>query len=184
MDAIDLILCLHHHRVWVNQQLLAAAEKLSDPQLRQNFPIGQGSIWKSLLHLYAADYIWLEALLGDENPTAPGDLPCRLPGNQQGQNPMTSLSDLKQKWTALMDRWTIYLQQLVPESLDDLVYKISTSSHFGQRRPTRRCDILLHICTHAQYTTAQILNMLRHFGLKELPDPMLITLARQQCAKL
>src|SRR6185295_9086042 len=106
MDAIQLILRLHLHRVWVNQQLLASAEKLTDAQLRQSFPIGQGSIWKSLLHLYAADHVWLEAMLGNENPTAPGDLPGHLPGNQQGENPITSLQDLKAKWSALMNRWT------------------------------------------------------------------------------
>jgi len=180
MDAIQLILRLHLHRVWVNQQLLASAQKLTDAQLRQSFPIGQGSIWKSLLHLYAADHVWLEAMLGNENATAPGDLPSQLPGNQLGPNPITSLPDLQQKWTQLMTRWTTYIQQLNPNSLDDLVYKISTSSFAGQRRPTRRSDILLHIATHSQYTTAQILNMLRHLGLQRLPEPMLITLARQE----
>jgi len=43
---------------------LAAAKALSDDQLRREFQIGQGSIWKSLLHLYAAESVWLEQSYG------------------------------------------------------------------------------------------------------------------------
>jgi len=38
------------------------------------------------------------------------------------------------------------------------------------------------VCTHAQYTTAQVINMLRQLGAQPLPDPMLITLARGEAA--
>ena len=50
----------------------------------------------------------------------------------------------------------------------------------GKRTGTRRSDLLLHVCTHAHYTAAQVVNMLRQLGESSLPDPMLITLARQQ----
>jgi hypothetical protein len=40
--------------------------------------------------------------------------------------------------------------------------------------------VLLHLCTHAQYTVAQAVNMLRQAGLGPLPDVMLITMARQE----
>ena len=38
-------------------------------------------------------------------------------------------------------------------------------------------DVLLHVCTHAHYTSAQVVNMLRQVGLDPLPDVMLISLA-------
>jgi uncharacterized damage-inducible protein DinB len=44
--------------------------------------------------------------------------------------------------------------------------------------------VLLHVCTHAQYTTAQVVNMLRQVGATSLPDTMLITLARKQMAEI
>jgi uncharacterized damage-inducible protein DinB len=50
---------------------LATAEQLTEQQLRQPFQIGQGSIWLSLTHLYAAEYVWLDALTGNENPLTP-----------------------------------------------------------------------------------------------------------------
>jgi uncharacterized damage-inducible protein DinB len=183
MNAVTLIQRLHQHRAWVNEKLLATAAQLSDERLRQGFPIGQGSIWKSLLHLYAGEYVWLEALQGNDDPLTPGDLPGRLPGNQLGEGGIPSLTDLRQTWAQLQDRWDRYLRSLTPQALDEVVYKKSTSSGFGQCLGARRFDVLVHVCTHAHYTAAQVINMFRHAGVEHLPDPMLISLARQDYAK-
>lgn len=180
MNAVDPVQRLHQHRAWVNGNLLTTAASLSDNQLRMPFQIGQGSIWKSLVHLYAAEFVWLEALLGNDDPLIQGDLPGKLPGNQQGEGGITNLDDLRDKWSVLEQRWSGYLASLTPESLDELVYKKSTSYGLGKRYGTRRADVLLHVCTHAQYTTAQVLNMFRQAGADKLPDTMLISLARQE----
>ncbi len=180
--AVSLVQRLHQHRAWVNGNLLAATSILNDEQLRQPFEIGQGSIWKSLLHLYAAEFVWLEALLGNDNPLVQGDLPGRIPGNQMGAGGIASFTELRQKWTALQQCWDCYLEGLPPDSLDELVYKVSTSSALGQRFATRRSDVLLHVCTHAQYTVAQVVNMLRQVGLENLPNTMLISLVRQEAS--
>lgn len=180
MNAVDLVQRLHQHRAWVNGNLLTTAASLTDEQLRLPFQIGQGSIWKSLMHLYAAEFVWLEALLGNDDPLVQGDLPGKLPGNQQGEGGITDLNDLRHKWTALEQRWSGYLASLTPESLDEMVYKKSTSYGLGKRFATRRADVLVHVCTHAHYTAAQILNMFRQSGASKLPETMLISLARQE----
>ncbi|HTQ37567.1 MAG TPA: DinB family protein [Pirellulales bacterium] len=176
--AISLVHRLHQHRAWVNQNLLAAAAQLNDEQLRRPFAIGQGSVWKSLTHMYAAEYVWLAALQGNENALAPGDVPGQLPGNQQGEDALRTLDELRQKWSALEKRWADDLAAHAPESLDELVYRFSAS--FGERFSCRRSDVLLHVCAHAQYTTAQVVNMLRHLGVEKLPSTMLMALARQE----
>jgi uncharacterized damage-inducible protein DinB len=178
MNAVELIQRLHRHRAWVNGNLLAAAGDLSDGQLRSPFAIGQGSIWKSLVHLYAAEYVWLEALLGNEDFLVPGDLPGKLPGNQQGEGSVTDLADLRLKWSELEKRWTGYLANMSSAALDEIVYRKSVS--LGTRLGTRRSDALLHVCTHAHYTAAQVVNMLRQAGVEKLPETMLISLARHE----
>lgn len=180
MNAVDLLQRLHQHRAWVNGNLLTTAATLTDEQLRLPFRIGQGSIWKSLVHLYAAEFVWLEALLGNDDPLVPGDLPGMLPGNQQGEGGITNLDDLRDKWIALEQRWSGHLASLTPESLDELVYKKSTSYGLGKRFGTRRADVLLHVCTHAHYTAAQVVNMFRQAGADHLPETMLISLARKE----
>jgi uncharacterized damage-inducible protein DinB len=91
--------------------------------------------------------------------------------------PDRQLDDLRQKWSALERRWIGYLASLTPPALEEVVYRKSSS---GKRFGTRRSDVLLHVCTHAHYTAAQVVNMLRHIGVEKLPDTMLISLARQE----
>ncbi|MEW4489475.1 DinB family protein [Thalassoglobus sp. JC818] len=180
MTSSELLVRLHRHRMWSNRRILESTDSLTEHQLHELFAIGQGTVWKTLTHLQAAEYVWLEALLGNDSPVFPGDLPNQLPGNQKDVNPISSLSELKRRWNELDQRWNDYLNCLTDDSLDDLVYKISTSSGQGKRFATRRSDVLLHICIHAQYTTAQLINMLRHLNCSKLPDVMLITMAREE----
>lgn len=180
LNAADLIRRLHQHRMWVNHGLLEVVRPLTDDQIRQPFAIGQGSVWRTLTHLLAAEYVWLEALLGNESPVMPGDVVGKLPGNQEGEGAIPSFDELASRWEELDQRWNVYLDTLTDDDLDEIVYKTSTSSGLGKRHGTRRADILLHVCTHAQYTTAQLLNMLRQLGVSPLPDVMLISLARQE----
>ncbi len=178
MDAMDLVKRLHQHRAWVNTNLLAAAAALTPEQLRQEFPIGQGSVWKSLLHMYAAEQVWLETMLGNEDFHVPGDLPGKIPGNQQGEGAIADLAELRQKWSQLERRWADYLAALAPAALDETVYRKSVA--LNARLGAGCSDALLHVCTHAQYTAAQVVNMLRHVGVEKLPHTMLIALARQE----
>src|SRR5437868_1448785 len=104
MNSISLIQRLHQHRAWVNNNLLTAASALSDEQLKQSFSIGQGSIWQSLLHLYAAESVWLAALEGNEEYLVRGDLPGKITGNQLGDGGIKSLDELGREWAELQER--------------------------------------------------------------------------------
>jgi uncharacterized damage-inducible protein DinB len=55
--AVSILHRLHQHRASANEKLVEAAATLSTDQLRQPFDIGQGSVWQSLLHMYAAEYL-------------------------------------------------------------------------------------------------------------------------------
>ena len=80
------------------------------------------------------------------------------------------------KWASLEQRWVGYLAALTPAALEELVDREGSSRRFG----TRRSDVLLHVCTHAHYTAAQVVNMLRQAGVEQLPETMLISLARHE----
>lgn len=180
MNAASLVRRLHQHRMWANHHLLEASSSLSMEQLRQPFEIGQGTLWRTLCHLYAADYVWLAALNGEESCIVPGDVAGKLPGNQEADDAMTSLDQLRNRWQQLDDDWKTFLDQLADENLDRPVRKVSSSSFKGQPIETPAYDVLLHVCTHAQYTVAQAMNMLRQLGMEKLPPSMLITLAREE----
>ncbi len=181
MNAADVVRRLHEHRIWANHHLLDSAATLPEESLRRPFAIGQGSVWKSLTHLFAAEYVWLEALLGNETALAPGDVAGKLPGNQEGPGAISNVEGLRAQWSALDARWQQFLAELSDVALERPVSRVATTGKLaGQRLPTRCLDVLLHVCTHAQYTTAQIVNMLRQLGAEKFPDVMMISLARSQ----
>lgn len=147
MIASDLIRRLHRHRMWSNRGLVDAARSLTADQLRQPFATGQGNVWNTLTHLLAAEFVWLAALEADETPLMPGDVPGKLPGNQQGDGAIASFDELVERWNRLDDRWNAYLASLTDETLDDFVYKTSTSSGAGQRHGTRSRRASSHLHT-------------------------------------
>jgi uncharacterized damage-inducible protein DinB len=128
--------------------------------------------------MYAAEWAWLAALNGNEDPVLPGDRPDGLPGNQEGQGGVKSLADLRTAWAEVDADWVQYLKKLSDSDLEKPVYKVSSLQR--TRQGCRTLDILLHVCTHAHYTAAQTINMLRQSGAASLPDPMLISLARAE----
>ena len=180
MDAATPIQRLHEHRLWANQNLRQACQSLTEEQLHRSHEIGQGSLWKTLCHMYAAEYVWLEALEGTVETLAPGDVAGKLPGNQEGEDRARDLGELYERWDRLDQRWKAYLADLKPEKLPEMIYKQSTSSFKGMMLGATAMDVLLHVATHAHYTTAQAINMLRHCGAEKLPESMLISLARSQ----
>ena len=178
-EEIALIRRLHKHRVHANRLLLAAASALDLEQLLRTFPIGQGSVWRSLVHLYAAEYVWLGALLGDPRATLPGEQPGMLPGSGASTTE-PALDDLRARWAELDVRWSAYLERLTPDELPEPVARVNRSAPEGRPLVTSRANVLLHVALHAHYTAAQTVNMLRQLGVTPIPDLMLISLARSE----
>ena len=178
MNAVDLLKRLHQHRAWVNGNLLAAAAQLSQEQLRIAVSNRPG-VYLEFARSPSCRRICLAGgAPGRRNPLLPGDVAGKIPGNQEGKGGIMELAELREKWATLEQRWGDYLASLTPASLDDLVYKKISAT--GQRFGTRRADVLLHVCTHAHYTAAQVVNMLRQAGDDKLPQTMMISLARHE----
>src|SRR5690606_3274041 len=113
MNSIDLIRRLRRHQLWANHRLMEAAARLTVDQLNQAFPIGQGSVLATLVHLYAAELVWLEAINGNPKPMSPFDVR------------MQSLDELRNEWASLESRWQVFYESLKEEELPRLVAKSS-----------------------------------------------------------
>ncbi|MEM6755821.1 MAG: DinB family protein [Planctomycetota bacterium] len=166
MTGPDLIRRLHAHRQWANRRLRDAARPLDRDQLHAAFDIGPGSLLATLTHLHAAEAVWLATIQGDPNPPSP--FTCRF----------DSLAELEPAWDQSEQDWSGWLARLTDADLDRPITKTATLT--GQTSTTPLSDVLLHVCTHAQYTTAQAVNIMRRLGVPadELPDTMLISLSR------
>lgn len=165
-DGVAVVRRLHAHRRWVNDQLRQAAGNLTEAHLRQRFEIGLGTPWATLVHLYGAEHVWLDALQGGGSIPVPCD------------DSFETLEQLLIAWEAQERRWVRYLDDLTPGQLAAPVTRHTVRGVFV----TPALDVLIHVCTHAQYTTAQLVNMLRHLGVPAaaLPDSMMITMSRRE----
>ena len=118
--------------------------------------------------------------MGDDDPCCPGDVRGKLPGNQLGEGGPRSLAELREAWTTLQQRWQDYAAGLAEESLDDPVAKTSVIVPVGARLVVPRAEVILHVCLHAHYTTAQVVNILRQLGVETFPKTMLTQLIWQE----
>jgi uncharacterized damage-inducible protein DinB len=164
-SAATLIRSLHDHRLWTRLRLLESASALSREEFTRRFPIGMGSLHDSFVHLYAAEFAWIAALSG-----------IAAPKFHEGPD-FDGLPGLLRAWSDLDERWAEYL-----DSLNDteLARPVTRTNRAGVTFTTPASEVLVHVCTHAFYHAAQIVNMLRQLGVSELPETNYITFARQR----
>ncbi len=167
MNGADLLRRMRQHEHWAFIRLLEAARPLTMEQMKQPMQIGAGSLWDTLVHIYAADLIWIEAINGDPDPMSLFDVK------------IATFEELETAWQACDDRWTAFLEDLTELDMARMIEKKSTcAGSEGKAIRTPLADVIMHVCLHAQYTTAQATNMLRHLGVSPTPDTMLITMSR------
>ncbi len=165
MTAAGLVQRMHAHKRWANRRLLEAVEELPEKDRHRTFGIGHGSAWASIVHLWATDAVWLETIAGREDaPVARVDA-------------VGSAEALEALWDVADQRWVDLLASLDDEDLSRPVWRTSSSTG-GRRRGMPLHDVLIHVCTHAQYTGAQLVNILRRLRVAELPHISLSTMSR------
>ncbi len=166
MNAIDLVRRLRQHERWAYLRLLEAVKALTPEQQKQEFAIGMGSLWNTVVHLYAADYVWIETLTGNPHATSPFDIRFER------------LEDLEAAWQIADAKWKQLLDTLTEADLTRLVQRTNSVTRLSFSTPIG--DALLHVALHAQYTTAQATNMLRQLGVTPALNTMLITMSREE----
>lgn len=163
-SAADLVRRLHDHRLWSRLRILEAVSGLTPEQLHEPFPIGPGSVFDALRHLYVAELAWIAALEGTANPIFPDE------------KSLDDLPSLLRAWSDLDERWGARLAMLDEAELER---PVTRTNRAGITSTTSAADVLIHVCTHGFYHTAQMVNMLRRLGVAELPETNFITMARE-----
>ena len=169
MEADHLLRRMHAHKRWANRRLFDAVAALPERDRRRAFSIGRGSAWATIVHLWGVDEAWIRTLAGEEDATIPGEGAVADP------------AALAAAWAETDGRWDALLAGLPGEDLDRMVFRSSTSTG-GRRRGMPLADVLVHVCTHAQSTGAQLLNILRRLRVEPLPAISLTTLSRAEHA--
>jgi uncharacterized damage-inducible protein DinB len=167
-DPIDILL-KHDH--WGTRRILEVCRALSAEAFHQKFDMGVGTLHDTLTHIIAAMRRWADRI-GGRTLRPAIDCPPRTVGTA----------------SEYCHRTPDELIALLDEAQADLASAIAAASapggpgldsvmevHLDNRtyRMTRAAGIV-HVTTHGSHHRAQCLNMLRHLGVNNLPEMMVI----------
>ena len=146
------------YTAWATQRLVNAATQLPEEELTRDFKTADGNVLRTLVHVYAADRVWLARVTGAANPpsfTTDADY---------------HLSVLQKDWPALYGRWQQWAQALTDESVQTvLAYKDMKGNPYSQ--PV--WEIVLHVVNHGTHHRGQVAGFLRTLG--HTPPPLDLT---------
>jgi uncharacterized damage-inducible protein DinB len=141
---------LRYHE-WATGQILEETVPLPSEQLVKPLGGSFGSVYETLVHLYQADCIWRDRLMG--RPT--GQLTdYEAPG---------CTYDLQKAWTDMLAEMVAWAERLTEE---DWHGEMSYKTLRGVAYETPRWQMILHVVNHGTHHRGQITNMLRQLGIK------------------
>src|SRR6476469_7294898 len=144
MDSEALVLQLRYS-AWATRRVLESVTALSTDELSRDLGSSYGGVYGTLKHIYQADSIWFDRLMG--TPTS--DLSKYEPS-----------SDLSE-WVPLLDGYVKWAEGLTPADWDRIV---SYRNVKGESLQSPVWQIVLHVVNHASYHRGQVTTLLRQIG--------------------
>ena len=146
MSHHPLNVLLAHDR-WATEQVLHASATLGDGQLDRTFDVGHGSVRATLVHMLNVIDAW-DAGIARRTADDPVDAGASV--------------------AALIAAHARYYDRLA-ESCRGAPDEVLHLSRGNVPMDAPRGAILTHVLTHGTHHRAQVLNMLRHLGVRPLP---------------
>lgn len=141
------------YSAWASLRLVDAAAKLNREELARDFQTSDKNVLDTLVHVFAADRIWLGRIHG--NP------PDKFITDED-----RDLQRLQQEWPALMQRWKMWAGPLTDEDVSrNIGYRTLDGKPFEQPL----WQILLHVVNHGSHHRGQVSGFLRAMGYPPPP---------------
>ncbi len=133
---------------WASQHLMDAAAKLTSEELTRDFKTADKCVLDTLVHVYAADRIWLSRVLAEPRATFvdPQDRDLTL---------------LQSEWPALQQRWKLWLRDFGDADAARQIFYHDTR---GNPYTTPAWQIVLHLVNHGTHHRGQVSGFLRTMG--------------------
>ena len=140
---------------WANALTLDAAEKLRPEQLKADRQISHSSIWGTLTHMAAAEWVWLERGQGN-SPTGAHIFPEWEAGCGD------SIATLRERWKQVAANRQAWLVKLTE---DDLAEVRAFKRLNGDEGSLKLAHQLQHCVNHATLHRGQVVGMIRQLGI-------------------
>ena len=164
MPGIADVLRIHlDYTAWASQKLLDTAAALSEEELNRDFGTADRTLLGTLVHIFAADRVWLYRVAGGANP---GFITAAD----------RSFAVLQADWPAVLERWRVWAAELSEDAAQSMIdYRNLKGVPFRQSV----WQIVLHVVNHATHHRGQAAGFLRAMG-KAPPELDLIVYYRER----
>ena len=136
------------YSAWASRQLVEAAAGLSTGELTRDFETADRSVLGTLVHIYAADRVWLARLK-------------RMPHGPYVSEADYQLSVLQTDWAALMDSWVEWVRGI---SEEEAMEPVSYHDMRGVAWTQPLWQLVLHVVNHGTHHRGQVAGFLRSLG--------------------
>ncbi len=136
------------YTAWASHRLLDCATKLSEEELTRDFKTADKNVLETLVHVFAADRLWLSRIQATPRSTFID------PEDRQ-------LAALTSEWPALQQRWE---QWAAPLTDQDAQKQIAYHDLEGKPYQQPLWQIVLHVVNHGTHHRGQVSGFLRTMG--------------------
>jgi uncharacterized damage-inducible protein DinB len=143
------------YSTWASRRLVDAASVLQPEELTRDFGTADHSVLGTLVHVYAADRVWLGRIRG--NP------PARFLDPDKDMR----MEVLRDDWPPLLEEWRSWAADLTDESVGK---RVQYKDLKGNPYETPLWQIVLHVVNHGTHHRGQVSGFLRTMG--HTPPPL------------
>jgi uncharacterized damage-inducible protein DinB len=149
---------LFQYNQWANRRTLDACGALTNEQLTRDLGSSFKSVRDTLAHIFGAEWIWRERLLGRATSGLPA--PSEFP----------DLASLRAKLEDMDREYVEYTSKLTPAETSRLCVHKNLA---GMQSSTLVWQILQHLGNHNSYHRGQVVTLMRQLGAKPVSTGMI-----------
>jgi uncharacterized damage-inducible protein DinB len=163
MNLEDCIL-LYDYNSWANGRVLEACSALNEEQFMRDLKSSFSSARDTLVHLWSAEWIWLERWHG------------RAPTAFPKASDYPDIESVRSRWTTIDRDLLDFVASL---TLEDLNRVISYKRMSGEAYSQPLWQLLQHVANHSTYHRGQVAGMLRQLGATPLSTDLALFFREQ-----
>lgn len=152
------------YHYWARDRMLAALDHISPDDYVKPLGNSFGSIRDTVVHLYHAEWVWLERWTGNSPTAAPA-----------GTYP--DVASIRAAWQALEQKVRAHVSGLEGDRANE---RIDYRSLAGLAGNSSRWSMVQHVVNHASFHRGQVTTMIRQVGGKAPASQDLITYYREK----
>jgi uncharacterized damage-inducible protein DinB len=156
---LERIRALYDFNRWANGRVLEAAEKLSPEQFTKDLKNSFSSVRDTLVHIMAAEWIWLERWRGNS------------PKTLLDVSEFPTVSTIRTRWSEIEREQREFISGVTEESLKRVVAYINLK---GDPYKYPLWQLLQHLVNHSTYHRGQVTTMLRQLGAQAVATDFLV----------